>query len=414
MKILLIQHQGFINGQGGTEKVCSFLADHFAGAGHAVEIATCENRTGKAVYVRHPHVTITNIYTPDIIQKHPRQLWNYTGKNPLLWIYYKIRKKRDKLFNHLLYKKLNGKDGLYLFNLQQRASAWKQFIDARKPDLIMTMSLSSVLEITYNNTYAIPIVNSTNGRPDYDYTDLLWYRSSIDMYYLKAAYRHLAVIQVLFSSYRSFIPETFKGKCFTIPNPVPQIKEEERADLQVSKKRYKIVSIASLITSCKQQDLSIEIFSAIAHIYPEWDLFFWGTGPDEKALRDLIKKKGLQNRIFLEGFTSAPLEKLKQADIFIFPSKFEGFPLALTEAMASGLPCLGLRSCSGVNELIQHGENGFLATDQAELQQQLEILISQPETRSRMGTNAHLSMQCYAPETVIEKWNALIWETHPG
>ncbi|WP_300603228.1 glycosyltransferase [Niabella sp.] len=414
MKILLIQHHGFINGQGGTEKVCSFLADHFAGAGHEVEIATCENITGKAVYVRHSNVKVTNIYSPEIIQKHLRQLFNYPGKHPLRWFAYKIRKKRDKLLNRLLYKRLKGNDGLYLFNLEQRARAWKQFIDATAPDLIITMSLSTVLEITYKNNYTIPIVNSTNGRPDYDYTDRLWYRSPIDMHCLTAAYGNLTAIQILFDSYRSFIPETFTGKCFTIPNPVPQVTAANRANLLTKKERYTIVNIASLVTSCKQQDLAIEIFSGIAYKFPRWDLSFWGTGPDEAVLKNLAEKKGLQNRIFFMGFTPAPLEALKQADIFIFPSKFEGFPLALTEAMAAGLPCIGFRSCSGVNELIQHGENGFLANDPAEMQQLLETLITQPELRQQMGANAHRSMQGYAPERVIEQWTALIEAVQQG
>lgn len=408
MKILLIQHQGFINGQGGTEKICSFLADYFAGTGHEVGIATCENTTGKAVYVRHPDVSVTNIYSQEIIQKYPRRLWNYPGKNPLRWIACKIRKKRDKFFNYRLYKKSNGKDGLYLFNLRQRSGAWKQFIDTTAPDVIITMSLSSVLEISYKNDYTIPIVNSTNGRPDYDYSDQLWYRSTTEMQHLRSAYGNLAAIQILFDSYQPFIPNTFTGKCVTIPNPVPQITAANCANLLVKKERYKIISIASLITSCKQQDLSITIFSRIADKFPHWDLYFWGTGPDEKALRALVEMKGLQNRIFLRGFTGNPLEQLKQADIFIFPSKFEGFPLALTEAMAAGLPSIGLRSCSGVNELIRHGETGFLAQDSAELQQQLEVLISEPETRQRMGTHAHLSMQRYAPERIIEKWATLI------
>ncbi|MBO9593527.1 MAG: glycosyltransferase [Niabella sp.] len=413
MKILLIQHQGFINGQGGTEKICAFLADHFAGMEHAVEIATCEDVTGAAVYVRHPNVKVTNIYSPEIIQKHPRQLWNYSGKHPLRWITGKIRKKRDKLFNYFLYKKTNGKDGLYLFNLRHRARAWKQFIDRTAPDLIITMSLSSVLEITYENSYTVPIINSTNGRPDYDYSNQLWYRSALEIRCLKAAYGHLAAMQILFDSYKSFVPDTFTGKCVTIPNPVPRVTAANRANLLMKKERYKIVSIASLIMSCKQQDLSIAVFSGIAHKYPQWDLYFWGTGPDEKALRDLVNQQGLQDRIFFEGFTDNPMEKLKQADIFIFPSKFEGFPLALTEAMAAGLPSIGLRSCSGVNELIRHGENGFLASDSATLQQHLEVLISQPETRQQMGTHARLFMERYAPEYITEKWATLIRDIQP-
>ena len=50
MKILLIQHLYFLNGSGGTEKICTFLANGFDGLGHEVEIATCQNIKGRPVF----------------------------------------------------------------------------------------------------------------------------------------------------------------------------------------------------------------------------------------------------------------------------------------------------------------------------------------------------------------------------
>ena len=54
---------------------------------------------------------------------------------------------------------------------------------------------------------------------------------------------------------------------------------------------------------------------------------------------------------------------VSNASVCAFPSKYEGFPLALTEAMSAGLPCVGFKSCTGVNGLIVDGENGFLVED---------------------------------------------------
>lgn len=407
MKILLIQHLGFINGAGGTEKICSFLANGLSVQGHEVVIATNENIIGKPFFVLNENIKTDNIYNPASLQKLPKTLYNYDGRNPFLWLKYKYIKKMQRRHNRLFIKKMGGEKVLYLFNLRHRAKEWKQYIDSLAPDLIITMSIGSVLEITYQNDYAIPIINSTNGRPDYDYTDILWYRSPAAMHELTACFKHLVATQVLFDSYKSFLPETFAGICAIISNPVPQISDNNIVDHFLQKERYKIIQIASLVKS-KQQGLAIDIFSTLARQYPQWDLHFWGKGNDYNRLKRKIKRAGLQNRVFLMGLTKDPLKELRDADIFIFPSQFEGFPLALTEAMSAGLPVIGFKSCSGVNELIKHNETGFLADDKAAMQRQLEHLIAHPETRKRLGATAHSQMKHFKPDDILKKWTALI------
>lgn len=60
MKILLVQHLNFINGSGGTEKICSFLANDFALNGHEVEIATNQDISGKPVFPLHGNIKVTD------------------------------------------------------------------------------------------------------------------------------------------------------------------------------------------------------------------------------------------------------------------------------------------------------------------------------------------------------------------
>lgn len=408
MKILFIQHKDFINGSGGTEKICCFLANNFAALNYQVEIATNQNISGKPVFPLDENIKVTNIFDPNVIQKHLYTFQNYKGKNPLLWIQHKIKKKYTKFLNKSLSRKMGGADGLFEFNLKQRSEAWKKYIDLTQPDLIITMSIASLLEITYQNEYNIPIINSVNGRPDYDYSDILWYRSEKEMSLLKDSYRHLSAIQVLFDSYKEFLPETFQGRCVTIPNPVPQIDEKQTITHLNKKERYSIINIASLAVDCKQQNVAINTFSKLANKYPHWDLYFWGTGTGYGILNQQIETAGLQNRVFLMGFTDHPLEQLKKSDIFIFPSKYEGFPLALTEAMSVGLPSVGFKSCSGVNELIQHQENGFLAEDETEMAGYLEALIQDDMLRQSLGENAHSAMKKYDQKKVLREWEDLV------
>ena len=408
MKILIVQANQFLNGSGGTEKICSFLANGFVEMQHQVEIATNENISGKAIFPLHESIKVTNIYDASIRQKLPIPYFNYQGKNPFLWVKFKLKKKYSKVLNKLIYENKNRKDEFYEFNLRQKSIAWKKYIDTIKPDLIVTMTIGSLLEMSYQNNYNIPIIDSVNGRPDHDFTDVLWYRSEIDMRSLKQSYENLDGIQILFDSFKPFLPDTFKGKCVTIPNPIQQVESTEIVDHKIAKKRYKICNVGSLVMSHKQQNITIKVFTEIAEKYPDWDLCFWGIGHDYELIKDKIEKAKLENRIFLKGFTENPLEELKKSDIFIFPSRHEGFPLALGEALSAGLPSLGFRNCPGVNELIEHGKNGFLANDQSELKNNLEKLIQDNELRQKFGENAHLSMKKYAPETVLKQWEAFI------
>ncbi|TDO72797.1 glycosyltransferase involved in cell wall biosynthesis [Flavobacterium chryseum] len=404
MKIVIIQHSGFLNGTGGTEKICCFLSNILSKNNFEVEIATNQESGGNPMFQLDEKVKITNIFDKNVPQKKLLELYNYRGKNPFLWIYYKIQKKYYKVYNKNFLKKMNGIDEFNKFNLHQRSQAWKDYIVKSNPNLIITMTINSLLEITFENEYNIPIINSVNGRPDYDYSDILWYRSKIDIELLRDSYKNLSAIQVLFDSYKNYLPNTFKGKSYTIPNPVFQIDDSEIVNHYKEKERFKILNVASLVTSCKQQDVAIRVFSKIVDKYPTWDLHFWGIGDDLEALQNQVKQLKLEDRVFFNGFTKKPIDKMKESDVFIFPSKYEGFPLALTEAMSVGLPSIGFQTCSGVNELIENNVNGFLVNNERELQESLENLIVSKDLRKQIGANAHQMIKKFNENNVSGKW----------
>lgn len=404
MKILIVQHHGFLNGSGGTEKICCYLANNLVNNNFEVEIATNQNSHGSPFFSLDEKIKITNIFDSQVIQKSTLELHNYKGKNPFFWVYYKILKKYSKNYNKVLLKKWGGIDELNKFNLNNRSQAWGKYILESRPDLIITMSISSLLEISFKNDYNIPIINSVNGRPDYDYSDLLWYRSDKEMKLLKDAYKSLSGIQVLFESYKEYLPDTFKGKSFTITNPVFQIDDSEIVNHYNEKERFKIVNIATLATNCKQQDVAILVFSRLANKYLNWDLHFWGIGSDLEMLQNLVRQLNIEDRVFFNGFTSNPIDKLKESDVFIFPSKYEGFGLALVEAMTVGLPCIGFETCSGVNELIEHNKNGFLVKNEEEMKEALVALITNTDLRKEMGANAHEMAKKHNEKDVLDEW----------
>ena len=162
----------------------------------------------------------------------------------------------------------------------------------------------------------------------------------------------------------------------------------------------------------KQPHLLIKAFAALASKYPEWDLELWGQ-EDRKLYRKeldmLVSKMDLTSRVYFKGITTDVPSVLLQADIFAFPSAGEGFGLSLGEAMSIGLPAIGYKSCTGVNELIINGETGFLCDDGAEpLAQALEKLMSSQELRIRMGRAGRERMKQFSPGVIWKQWENLL------
>ena len=130
------------------------------------------------------------------------------------------------------------------------------------------------------------------------------------------------------------------------------------------------------------------------------------------ALKKLMHSRHLEERVHLKGTTRDMASVWKDTDIFAFPSHHEGFPLALSEAMAVGIPAVGYRSCSSVNELIRDGENGFLVEEGPEpFSRALRTLMEDRELRGRLGEGARESMKPFYPDAVWDSWDRLIRKT---
>lgn len=124
-----------------------------------------------------------------------------------------------------------------------------------------------------------------------------------------------------------------------------------------------------------------------------------------------IDSRHLEKRVFLKGKCAALEDVYTAADVFCFPSAYEGFGLALAEAMSAGLPAVGFRSCPGVNALIRDGETGILTEDSVEsFSSAMAALMDSRMLRVRMGQAGRDAMKAYAPEQIWDRWEQLLAE----
>jgi glycosyltransferase involved in cell wall biosynthesis len=110
----------------------------------------------------------------------------------------------------------------------------------------------------------------------------------------------------------------------------------------------------------KGLDILLRALAAARADLPPVTLTLVGSGPDEAALKRLSAELGLDDLVIFAGYTSDPAEYFRSADCFVLPSRWEGFPLVLLEALRFGLPLLAANCDFGPSDLIADPRVGEL------------------------------------------------------
>lgn len=172
--------------------------------------------------------------------------------------------------------------------------------------------------------------------------------------------------------------------------------------------RMKVVAtVARLDNVQKNQIMLINGFAKLSREFPEYSLKIYGDGPDREKYEQLIAQLGMNQKIELCGFTPDPINKLREADVFVLTSNFEGMPNALIEAMALGLPCIST-DCGGggAAELISSMENGILIPvhDEQKYIEALRLLLTNEALKKQLGQKAYEINKRLDLETITSKW----------
>jgi glycosyltransferase involved in cell wall biosynthesis len=144
----------------------------------------------------------------------------------------------------------------------------------------------------------------------------------------------------------------------------------------------------------------------------DWEWRIAGDGPQVPMLQALANELGIRDRVFFPGWQSREqlLKWYQVSNIFLFPSRHEGMPNALLEAMASGLPVVA--SCiAGNEELVLDGETGFLtpSEDIEALQTSLKKLLINPTLREQMGKASRQHVEAnYSWESTAQQYALLL------
>jgi glycosyltransferase involved in cell wall biosynthesis len=145
-----------------------------------------------------------------------------------------------------------------------------------------------------------------------------------------------------------------------MPNPIRERLDEPLAWPQLEDGIWRLAEVARFEVLQKRQDQLLEALAA-----PEWKarpfkLTFYGSGPDERHLRALVKHYGLEQNVVFGGYVRDFRDIWRANHLHILPTAYEGLPLSLIESMFCGRPAVVTRA-GGNAELITDGQEGFVS-----------------------------------------------------
>jgi glycosyltransferase involved in cell wall biosynthesis len=267
--------------------------------------------------------------------------------------------------------------------LKQNSKTWQKLflpfkiykkIKSIAPDIIMSfMDYTSIITFFTKFIFQIkvPLVVCSHTNPKIAYRNKLWYLK----FFIKLVYPSKWINKIVTVSLETqyMFEKIYKirhNKIKTIYNgisinEIQKLKNEKISDYNnifYNNDVIKFITIGSL-RKVKGHDYLIKAFSKVKDQLPNSKLIIIGDGPLRKELEQLIEKLSLKDDVHLMGLQKNPYKYMAKSDIFVFSSKYEGFPNALLEALACGLPIISIDCETGPREILDHSKYGLLVDE---------------------------------------------------
>lgn len=348
---------------GGAERVLSVLASHWAGEGRQVTLITLAS-VDEDFYPLHPDVV--------------RRGLGFMGISP-----------------HLV---------AAIRNNVLRLKRLRKEINASQPDVVMSfVDKTNVLTLAATIGLNIPVIASEHIDPRQHAIGAIWAG-------LRALlYPRAAAVVVLTEGVRGWAEGIVRPNAVhVIPNPVPTSSAAYKYGAELRRSGPTITAMGRLSPQ-KGFDLLLRAFTLCAKHHPEWSLIILGEGEERGRLENLVRDLGIQSRVALPGCVSDPAKVLRGADLFVLASRYEGFPMALVEAMACELAVISTDCPSGPREIIRNGVDGMLVppNDIDALAAAMTHLMAHREERHRLGMRAGEIVERFSIEKIIPLWDEL-------
>lgn len=296
-------------GTGGAQRVASLLCNYWVDQGHSVSAITFEKPGAESSYPLDKRVVV-----------YQTQTLNDGGALPAR-----------------------------LTTNARRLSRIRAAIKALGPEVIVAFTTeANVVALWSAVGLGVPVIVSERNQPDRPGLGILRRLAR------RLSYPIAAGLVVQTKPIARWAEERFRVPIHILPNPVDRLTSEV-----TSHSGKRIVAVGRLVRQ-KGFDLLIDSFAKIAARHPNWTLEIYGEGSERSALEAQIQRHTCFDRIKLPGVCKNIGHVYADAGLFVLPSRFEGYPNALLEALAAGCPIIA-SDCPGASaEILGGGRFGIL------------------------------------------------------
>jgi GalNAc-alpha-(1->4)-GalNAc-alpha-(1->3)-diNAcBac-PP-undecaprenol alpha-1,4-N-acetyl-D-galactosaminyltransferase len=204
---------------------------------------------------------------------------------------------------------------------------------------------------------------------------------------------------------QNYFSKKIKKKSVVIPNPV--FIEEKLANFT---KEKRIITVGRLVKP-KRQDVLIKAFGKIYDKFPRYTLEIYGEGPEKENLNNLIAELDLEKSVFLRGVSKELHSKIRNAQLFVLTSEYEGMPNALMEAMALGIPSIST-DCpiGGPKSVIDNMVNGILVpvNEEEKLVKSIDLLLSNEKLRNKISLESSKVKNNFSLQKIAKEWENFV------
>lgn len=282
---------------------------------------------------------------------------------------------------------------------RRRIASLRRAIGQLQPELVVSfVDQTNVLTLLATKPLAIPTIVTERTDPRHHRLSTVWSRLR------KWTYPRAAAVVVQTEAVCKVVQTlTPRANVLVIANGISAPPASEQVQ------REKIVVGMGRLSVEKGFDLLIRAWGQVATQHPAWSLRIYGDGPQRDALRELAAQEAA-GQVELAGPTDCPERVYREASIFALPSRYEGFPNALLEAMAHGVPAVAFSCQSGPSEIVRSGVDGLLVppTDVAQLAESLARLMDDDALRQQLGTRAREVTERFSLHRFYAAWESLI------
>lgn len=292
--------------------------------------------------------------------------------------------------------------GHAIYQNARRVDGLRRALRQSQPDVVISfIDTSNVLTLMASWGLGLPVIVAERVDPRQFHIGSVWnlLRSLL--------YRRAAAVVVQSSNIVGWA-SMFVGRNYVhvIPNPTnPELDRSVKASNRQGV-GHTVVAMGRLARQ-KGFDLLIQAFGRCAAKHVSWSLIIVGEGPDRASLEALAATIGIADRVRFTGAVSDPFPILRQADLFVLSSRYEGFPNVLLEAMVCGLAVISADCPTGPSEIIRDDVDGVLVppNDVDALAIDMDRLMADPVERQRLGTRAVDVVERFSIEKVMNMWD---------